>query len=144
MAYKAEERTLESLKSGTEPGSIHPPLFDLPLKNVIPDQLHLLLRITDRLIENLINGAIQHDSPRSKPLEGEMVKALLQQVRSCGVPFTITDKKPNKYEFMSLTGTDRKKLLLYVTLLLTVVYVHIVIVFICNLTHACRVCRVIN
>lgn len=41
-----------------------------------------------------------------------MVKALLQEIRSCGVPFNIIEKS-RKYEFMSLTGTDRKKLLLY-------------------------------
>ena len=111
MALVHNKRTLKSLKNGTEPGSVHPPLLDLPLKNIIPDELHLLL---DRLIENLINAAVQHDSPRSKPLEGEMVKALLQQIRSCGVPFNITDKSSRrKYEFTSLTGTDRKKLLLH-------------------------------
>ena len=107
-----EARTLESLKTGTEPGSIHPPLLDLPLHNIIPDELHLLLRITDRLIENLINGAVQNDSPRSKPLEGDMVKELLKEIRSCGVPFNVKETS-RKYEFTSLTGTDRKKLLLY-------------------------------
>ena len=66
MALTHKERTLESLKSGTKPGSICPPLLDLPLENIIPDELHLLLRITDRLIENLINGAVQSDSPRCK------------------------------------------------------------------------------
>ena len=111
MALVHNKRTLESLKNGTEPGSVHPPLLHLPLKNIIPDELYLLLRITDRLVENLINVAVQHDSPRSKPSEGEMVKALLQQIRSCGVPFNITSLR--KYEFTSLIGTDRKKLLLH-------------------------------
>ena len=105
-----EKRALESLKTGTEPGSIHPPLLNLPLNNIIPDELHLLLRITDRLIENLINGAVQNDSPHSKPLEGDMVKELMKQIRSCGVPFNIRETS-RKYEFTSLTGNDRKKLL---------------------------------
>ena len=105
------KRTLEALKTGNEPGQIHPPLLDLSLHNIIPDELHLLLRITDRLIENLINAAIQNDSPRSRPLEGHMIKELLKQIRSCGMPFNIFEKE-RKYEFTSLTGTDRKTLLL--------------------------------
>ena len=109
MTVEYEERSLESLKCCSESGNIQPPLLDLPLKNIIPDELHLLLRITDRLIENLINAAVMHDSRVSKPLEGAMVKELLKQIRSCGVPFTMT----NKCEFSSLTGTERKKLLLY-------------------------------
>ena len=111
QGIRHKERTMEALKTGNEPGQIHPPLLDLSLHNIIPDELHLLLRITDRLIENLINAAIQHDSPRSRPLEGDMIKELLKHIRSCGMPFNIYEKA-RKYEFTSLTGTDRKTLLM--------------------------------
>ena len=77
---------------------------------LIPDELHLLLRITDRLIENLINGAVAHDDV-SNILEGEMLKDLIQAINSCGVIFNIYAPTKNKREFTSLTGTDRKKLL---------------------------------
>ena len=54
QGIRYKERTMEALKTGNEPGQIHPPLLDLSLHNIIPDELHLLLRITDRLIENLM------------------------------------------------------------------------------------------
>ena len=106
---KRRKRTLETLKDGTEPGSINPPLLHIALDHIVPDEFHLMLRVTDKLIENLINGAIAHDSPK-KPLEGEMVQNLIQEIESCGVQFSIWEKA-TKYEFTSLTGTDRKKLL---------------------------------
>jgi len=89
MALNNKERKLDSLKNGSEPGSIHPPLLELKLECVIPDELHLLLRIMDRLIEKLINAAVANDSSHSKPLEGDMVKLLIHHIRSYGVSFTI-------------------------------------------------------
>jgi hypothetical protein len=36
-----------SLKSGNEKfGCNHPPLLNIPLQNIVPDELHLMLRIT--------------------------------------------------------------------------------------------------
>jgi len=42
-------------------GKIAQPLFDLDLKNVIPDELHLLLRVTDVLTRNLIKAGLTYD-----------------------------------------------------------------------------------
>jgi len=104
MALDNKERILDSLKNGSEPGSIHPLLLDLELKCVIPNELHLLLKITDKLIENLINAAVANDSPHSKPLKGDMVKLLIHHIWSCGISFTISDNKSRQhYEFTSLT-----------------------------------------
>jgi len=55
---KREMRTLQSLNDGNKPGSIHPPLLEIQLDHVVTNELYQLLRFTDRLIENLINGAI--------------------------------------------------------------------------------------
>ena len=71
-----------------EPGYIKQRLINIDLDHLIPDELHLLLRITDRLIENLISGAITYDNVINI-LEGTMVKNLIQQIRSCGVQFNI-------------------------------------------------------
>ena len=94
----------------SEPGYIRQKLINIDLDHIIPDELHLLLRITDRLIKNLISGAITNDNV-TNILEGTMVKNLVQAIRSCGVTFNIFTKSRTNTEFTSLTGSDRKKLL---------------------------------
>ena len=94
----------------SEPGYINPRLINIDLDHILPDELHLLLRITDRLIENLINGAVAYDNV-GDILKGAMLKNLIEEVRSCGVTFTIRAETKNKREFTSLTGSERKKLL---------------------------------
>ena len=42
-------------------GCIKMPLTTLDLDQIIPDELHMLLRITDILIQNLINAATSDD-----------------------------------------------------------------------------------
>ena len=113
------KRTLVSLYEDTENdrnGCKHFPLIDIEPDNIIPDELHLLLRITDVLTENLIIAARLHDKRQNrgcKLLEGQMVKALLESIRSCGVSFKIWEKNmPTKeFEFTSLMGNCKKKLL---------------------------------
>lgn len=60
---KPHKRTIESIrklwKSDENFGCIHEPLLDIPVENVIPDELHLLLRITDRLLQNVIEIEIK-------------------------------------------------------------------------------------
>ena len=70
--------------SASEHGYIRQKLINIDIDHIIPDELHLLLRITDGLIENLINGAVAHDDV-SNVLEGEMLKDLIQAINSCGV-----------------------------------------------------------
>ena len=59
--------TIEALKGDTatnaeiknlRKGRINEPLLPISLDNVVPDELHLLLRITDVLTKNLINAAM--------------------------------------------------------------------------------------
>ena len=54
-----------SLQQKPNYGCIKPPLINLELDRIIPDELHMLLRITDVLIQNLINAATSHDCNRS-------------------------------------------------------------------------------
>ena len=42
-------------------GSIHSPLLNIELTKVVVDELHLLLRVTDVLIRNLISLAATRD-----------------------------------------------------------------------------------
>ena len=86
----------------------------IPLTNVVPDELHSILRITDVLIRNLIRAAMQFDAVNSSritdPLKRSMITKLLKAVSSCGVSFKIHIKKEG-LEFTSLVGNDKKKLL---------------------------------
>ena len=96
-------------------GRLHPPLLNIDLNNVVPDELHLLLRVMDVLIRNLINAAMTNDTqhePRNKdPLKGTMVKKLLNAINRI-VTFHIRIKETNKgFDFSSLTGVDKYKLL---------------------------------
>ena len=55
-----DEKYLVEMKrtfSSSEPGYVRQKLINIDPDHIIPDELHLLLRITDRLIENLISGA---------------------------------------------------------------------------------------
>ena len=76
----------------SEVGVIQPRLIDIDIDHIIPDELHLLLRVTDKMIENLINAAIAYDHnvnnvPQSKVLEGPMLKNLIKEIHTCGVTF---------------------------------------------------------
>jgi len=93
----------------TEEGVIQPRLLNIDINHVIPDELHLLLQITDKMIENLINGAITHDHninnvPSSRVLEGPMLNSLIDEIRNCGITFNIHVPSYNKREFTLLTG----------------------------------------
>lgn len=45
-----------------QPGCHSSPLFKIPLHNVVLDELHLMLRITDRLEEGLILDILKWDT----------------------------------------------------------------------------------
>ena len=74
----------------------HVSLVRLPQHNVIVDELHLLLRVTDRLTENLIKECLELDVIKKI---GNLAKCLanpeshlnrlIASVRSCGVSFEI-------------------------------------------------------
>ena len=113
-------RTIEGLKStlpataAQRKGKVYEPLLHIPLKNVVLDELHLMLRITDVLTRNLIRVAMKCDaairSRVSDVLKRPMITKLLKAINSCGVSFTIYMKKDG-FEFTSLVGNDKKKLL---------------------------------
>ena len=58
---KPMARTLEEIRKCAHKQSyscVHPPLLNVPLENIVLDELHLMLRITGRPIENLTNGRV--------------------------------------------------------------------------------------
>ena len=115
---------LSTKKSGENYCCCHKPLLVIPLDHIILDELHLMLRITDILIENLIEDAMQWDdkesssSSKKRSVEkSEHVKKLLQVINNCGVTFSIWEKRnadgkgSGTWDWTSLMGDDRKKLL---------------------------------
>ena len=87
------------------------------------DELHLLLRITDVLLDNIITEVIDWDKEddfdtNSNQQKGAHLRKLVTTIRSCGVGFDVwepknpADKKSSgTCEFTSLLGIDKKKLL---------------------------------
>ena len=126
MKLSSRKRTLLSIKRSSEKktlGCINSPLFDIEICNVIADELHLLLRIMDVLIQALIDTAVAHDhhearkhrvTPRIKAPDGSMVKDLTATIKSCGVNFYVWEDKKEAgkaLQWPSLMGTDKKKIL---------------------------------
>ena len=76
-------------------GCIHPPLFDVTLDHVVIDELHLWLRITDRLFNCLILRMAQLDHKKrthhskQQPVQCVHMEKLVTAIRSCGVHFSV-------------------------------------------------------
>lgn len=89
--------------------------------NVIADELHLLLRITDKLLQNIIDEVLERDAiedfnkPRGRPKEVYLTK-LVKNINDLGISFSVWNKKyahgseSNIKEFTSLLGSQKKKL----------------------------------
>ena len=119
MKLSSRKRTLLSIKRSSE----KKPLFDIEICNVIADELHLLLRIMDVLIQALIDTAVAHDhhearkhrvTPRIKAPDGSMVKDLTATIKSCGVNFYVWEDKKEAGKALQwplLMGNDKKKIL---------------------------------
>ena len=54
-------RTHSHLKGDGKLCSINVPFLDLELNHVIPDELHLMLRVMDVLIQGLIDTVLAYD-----------------------------------------------------------------------------------
>lgn len=119
-----EMKEFASKKSGENYCCCYKPLFNIPLDNIILDELHLMLRITDILIQNLIEDAMQWDDKESSSsakkrsiLQSKHVQQLVKEINKCGVTFSIWEKRnadgkgSGTWDWTSLMGDDRKKLL---------------------------------
>ena len=73
-------------------GCIQQPLFEIELDHIVADELHLLLRITDRLVDALVHRMAQLDHTcrvRNTGQPNHMAK-LVYTIKSCGVPFQVS------------------------------------------------------
>ena len=115
-----KQRTRADLTADGKLGSINIPLLDLELDHVIPDELHLMLRVMDVLIQGLIDTVLAYDRHQHrlsgsrrcyKALDGPMLNNLMMAIKSCGVYFYVTEQENGKMEWPSLLGNDKLKLL---------------------------------
>jgi len=118
-------RTLQQLKDCAKAQKYscqHQPLLEIPLENVVLDELHLMLRVTDKLTKNLILRALEWDrkdnlnKPASQRTDKHL-QDLVKAIVSCGVSFSVWEKQDadgkgsGLYDFTSLMGSDKKLLL---------------------------------
>ena len=98
---------------------INKPLFNIELDHVILDELHLMMRVTDRLTENLIFEVMERDSQAdiSKgrgEKKGVHLDTLVNSIKGIGISFSIWEKKnadgkgSGSFEWTSLIGSDKK------------------------------------
>ena len=101
---------------------IHQPLFNIELEHVILDELHLMMRVMDRLTENLITEVMDRDgqvdlSKGKGEEKGIYLETLITTIKNLGISFSIWEKKnadgkgSGGYEWSSLIGSDKKKLM---------------------------------
>ena len=68
-------------------------LLDIVTDHILPDELHLLLRITDVLLQNLIATAVAIDKHTMgtewKVLHGPMLNSVILNIRRCGISFKV-------------------------------------------------------
>ena len=86
-------------------GSKHKPLIEIDPIQVVPDELHLLLRISDILLQNLIFDSKQLDAKLEVLQEtGDQLKSLQQKINEIGITFHTWSNKTGELEWTSLTG----------------------------------------
>ena len=117
---KSMEECLKKRSTEDKKGCEFEPLLKVEPDHCILDELHLLLRIMDRLLENVIEAALQRDEKRGRITScqkiGTNLKALESAIKECGVAFRFWQKKGDDgsrkgLDWTSLMGRDKKKLL---------------------------------
>ena len=119
------KRSLKEMQEHQKKGEFccaRTPLFTIDVNNVILDELHLMLRISDRLTENLIAEVMDRDRlsdfiKKTREPKGIYLNRLITIINSLGVTFAVWEKsdadgnKSNVCDWTSLVGSDKKKLL---------------------------------
>eukprot|EP00731_Ephydatia_muelleri_P024481 Em0016g752a len=126
-------RTIASLRHSyavgksvnTREGSIQLPLTKIPVDHFVIDELHVLCRIFDVMVDNLIALAVLMDK-QARDGSQHHINGLAVAIRECGVTFHIWKdlEKDGKYKCTSLTGGGRKKVIKMLPSKLEVVLPH--------------------
>jgi hypothetical protein len=106
------QRTSQNLKEDVvknDFGVRAQPLVSIEPEHIIIDELHLLLRICDKLLKNLILDTKTLDDKNAVHGEkSDFLGQLTEKIRGCGVSFYIWTKKgiQGELNWSSLTGSD--------------------------------------
>jgi len=115
MFRSVKEINLLSCQSKNQFGVKHKPLLSVDINHFVPDELHLMLRITDILLRNVIDDCKNKDNIRKDIVNsGNPVNIVNFEnlVQSCGIVFHIwTTKGSNDLEWTSLSGGEKIKML---------------------------------
>ena len=109
MAFTFDD--IESLVQSRKFGFVETPLIRIPFDHIVLDEIHLLLRITDVLLANLIEDAMEWDDKsdflkKKGEAKGVHLHKLVQTINSCGVTFTIWEKKRWRWTWVWENGLD--------------------------------------
>lgn len=120
-------RTLQEIKDMSKLNKnnsccIHEPILNIELDYVILDELHLLLRITDRLLDNMLTECEERETNEnftksSRENKSNYTNDLVKIINQMGITFSVWNKKnadgsaSNQKECTSLLGSQKKKLL---------------------------------
>ena len=86
-------------------GHIHPPLFTMiPLKNWVPDELHVMLRITDRLWDLMLAEV------KSQKFDNEIRDIICEEMKRIKVKFSFWQDQ-RTWLHTSLMGDDKIKVI---------------------------------
>lgn len=92
-------------------GCKNKPLLQIDPEKVVPDELHLFLRISDILLDNLIEDCRQQDTKLEiLKQKAHQLENLQKKINACGVNFHTWSDKAGQLQYTSLTGSDYKKL----------------------------------
>ena len=90
----------------------HMPLLYIEPNHFVPDKLHLLLRIMDVLLCNMIDEALANvNFTKIIGQPTDNVNLLVNAIQSCGVSFSIWQSKSGDLGWTSIAGNEMKKLL---------------------------------
>ena len=102
------------LRDDLLPGQKQRRLLHVPIDQMVVDELHLLLRITDVLERNVVLEMVEWDKLEGTSLsKGQHLKAFLYVGKELGNSFSMwqSRKTGKEVEFTSLMGPDKLKLL---------------------------------
>ena len=86
-------------------------LIEIDPRKIVPDELHLFLRIYDILMSTLLDDCRQLDNKAEvKKLKSDHVDRLVRTINDCGVKFNVWIDKAGNSQTTSKTDSDYKNL----------------------------------
>ena len=103
-----QKRTIKNICERTDYCVKNPPLLNIEPDHTIPHELHLLLRVSNILLRNLIDDALEQDCmAKVHKKEANHFDNLCNKIRECSVNFSVWKQKGNGgLDWSSLIGSE--------------------------------------